>query len=160
MQPRHAVTTREASNGPPQSPIVPAAAARLRTPSPLTLEALPLGLVQEFPVRHAHRAADPVQLMQVHQQEEEVVLPQRGAVATSSTSLSLFLGGGGGDVGIAIIVGRGRGGRAPRGGGGDDGPGTEELHVGDPLRRARQGVARHGTTGDCGRLAPLVAVAS
>ena len=97
--------------------------------------------------------------MQVHQQEEEVVLPQRGAVATSSTSLSLFLGGGG-DVGIAIIVGRGRGGRAPRGGGGDDGPGTEELHVGDPLRRARQGVARHGTTGDCGRLAPLVAVAS
>ena len=95
--------------------------------------------------------------MQVYQQEEEVVLPQRGAVATSSTSLSLLLGGGG-DVGIAIVVGRG--GRAPRGGGGDDGPGTEELHVGDPLRRARQGVARHGTTGDGGRLVPLVAVAS
>ena len=127
---------------------LPAPAAQ---PSSLTLEALPLGLVEEFPVRHTHCAADPVHLVQVQRQEEEVVFPQRGGVAFAAATSSTppFLGG---DAGLAIVVGGGGGYGGGYGrGGGDDGiegglgdkmeDWIEKLHqVGKQLR------ARYRTT--------------
>lgn len=54
----------------------------------LTLESLPFGLVQEIPVRDPQRAVDPMRLMQVQRDEEELIFLQRRAAATST----LFLG--------------------------------------------------------------------
>ena len=89
--------------------------------------------------------------MKVHRQEEEVVFLQRGAGATCSMMAALPV------VGISVFEG-GRG-STPRRGGADDGPRAEELHVGDALRRARQCIARLGTTPDGGAVISLAALA-